>query len=218
MAIAEKDLATAVKVAVPAAQLHRVLYNGALFASSDEVRPVICAVKVDVSREELRVTGTDSYKLGIDRCSIEDGPAESVSVLIDRNDVASILGALKGISLKMNLPVWIEVDADAGTVSVEVSPVYGSLQALQFRTVEGEYPQTDRLIPETFEGLPIIALAPVHLAAFGKVIPAADAGSSNGLKSFTPLKFHLPETPHKPVKITRGDTFVGVLMPVRLPD
>jgi DNA polymerase-3 subunit beta len=110
-------------------------------ASSDESRPVLTGVKVLVSAERLTMVATDSYRLSVRDIPIQTDLAEPVEAIVPArglDELARIADASPAAS--------IAVGVEAGQVLFGVDETW-----VTARRIEGQFPNHQQLIPQTFE-------------------------------------------------------------------
>jgi DNA polymerase-3 subunit beta len=110
-------------------------------ASSDESRPVLTGVKVQVSSERLTMVATDSYRLSVRDIAISTDLAEAVEAIVPAralDELARIADASPAAS--------IAVGVEAGQVLFGVDETW-----VTARRIEGQFPNHQQLIPQSFE-------------------------------------------------------------------
>lgn len=110
-------------------------------ASTDESRPVLTGVKVQVSAERLTMVATDSYRLSVRDSAISTDLPEPVEAIIPArglDELARIADASPAAS--------IAVGVEAGQVLFGVDETW-----VTARRIEGQFPNHLQLIPQSFE-------------------------------------------------------------------
>lgn len=110
-------------------------------ASSDESRPVLTGVKVLVSAERLTMVATDSYRLSVRDIAIQTDLAEAVEAIVPAralDELARIADSSPAAS--------IAVGVEAGQVLFGVDETW-----VTARRIEGQFPNHQQLIPQSFE-------------------------------------------------------------------
>lgn len=110
-------------------------------ASTDESRPVLTGVKVQVSAERLTMVATDSYRLSVRDSAISTDLPEPVEAIIPArglDELARIADASPAAS--------IAVGVEAGQVLFGIDETW-----VTARRIEGQFPNHLQLIPQSFE-------------------------------------------------------------------
>lgn len=193
---------------VPVGDFTRVLSNAAVFAGKDTTLPVLNAVRVEISAPDqnaeatMTAVATDRYTIGMDTCNVS-GVINELALLISLPDVQRLVKAAK--SCKHGYVVGA-VEQDE---RVRFDIAFDATMIVQQQ--DGEFPKYRSLIPDdstldASDGVNTIAFDPSKLARFDKV---------QGSGRLDPIKLRLL-TPTKPALVTKGDTFIGLIMPIRL--
>ena len=110
-------------------------------ASTDESRPVLTGVKVQVSAERLTMVATDSYRLSVRETAISTNLPEPVEAIVP----ARALDELVRIA-DASAAASIAIGVEAGQVLFGVDETW-----VTARRIEGQFPNHQQLIPQTFE-------------------------------------------------------------------
>lgn len=186
-----------------AADLHRILHNGVLFADKNKSLPMIHVVRLEFTGNQVLSVATDRFTLGVTRA---DYAGEEFTVLLDRGDadrLSKLAKTVKEPAYGERRSVAIERNDKALTFT------FSTGEALTLNTVEHEFPKWRQLLPEEVtasEQATYTAVDPVKMALFTKVAKHND--DSVGIT----LTFGKSEGP---TLIRIGKHFVGLLMPVR---
>jgi DNA polymerase-3 subunit beta len=126
---------------VPAKVFAKTIEQVARAASRDETRPVLTGILVSVSGEELQMVATDSYRLSVKETRLESAVAGD----FEANVPARALQELSRISA--------EADVEEISAAIHNSQiVFGVGRViLSSRTIEGQFPNYQQLLPETYE-------------------------------------------------------------------
>jgi DNA polymerase-3 subunit beta len=126
---------------VPAKVFAKTIEQVARAASRDDTRPVLTGILVSVSGEELQMVATDSYRLSVKETRLES----AVTGDFEANVPARALQELSRISA--------EADVEEVSAAIQDSQiVFGVGRAiLSSRTIEGQFPNYQQLLPETYE-------------------------------------------------------------------
>lgn len=193
----------------------RTVSNAALFAGTDETLPVLNAVRLEISEPDqnaevtLTAVATDRYSIGMDTCKAV-GVTAAAPLLIRLQDVKSLVKACKNVPTRSRpstfVVAWVEDDS-----RVRFDIAYDN--SVTVRQQDGEFPKYRSLIPDqsaydAADGVHRVGLNPVYLARFALV----DGGTGKS----RPTMVMDWMTATKPAKVQLGDTFTGLIMPVRL--
>lgn len=196
-----------------AATLGKLFCEAAMFASTEQSRPVITGVLFEQDEAgDLKLTATDSFVLGT---FTTHTPVDAVKLIIEAKPLDAIGKALSKLKpagyQDTALRVSFTFDSDSLTVSADE-------WTLKARIIQGEFPNYRQLMPtgdSTADSWP--ALNTTYLALFGKLLLARPA-PKRGKSAYFGLRFEcFGEL--KPVRFTgKSDDceFVGLLMPVRV--
>jgi DNA polymerase-3 subunit beta len=110
-------------------------------ASTDESRPVLTGVKVQVTAERLTMVATDSYRLAVRDTAISTDLAEPAEAIVP----ARALDELSRIA-DASPAASIAVGVEAGQVLFGVDQTW-----VTARRIEGQFPNHQQLIPQSFE-------------------------------------------------------------------
>jgi DNA polymerase III sliding clamp (beta) subunit (PCNA family) len=186
-----------------AADLHRILHNGLLFADTDQSLPMLTAVQLEFSGDKVVSLATDRYLMGMTRA---DYTGEEFTVLVNRFDVERVAKMAKpptkGKATHEDRSVDIEHDAD----NARVTFVFSSGESVTVQTVDAQFPAIRRLLPT--EQRPTggyVAVNAQYLAKFARVIS----------ESKYDQMFLSAGAAHQPMAVRIGDHFVGMQMPVK---
>lgn len=190
-----------------AAELHRVLSEAALFASDGASLPPINGVQLTATGKHLIAVGTDRFLLGASSAPYEGAKFQ---VFIRLDSVAVILKLLKPGRRPVLHRVSLRVTPKATRLNVEVS-AHEEITLLTVPTKDGDlFPKWKQLIPakdESTDGTSrVIGFNPEYLGKFGRLNQQYRSAR------------YLFAGPNKPSSVMIGDNFVGIIMPVRVPD
>lgn len=110
-------------------------------ASTDESRPVLTGVKVQISAERLTMVATDSYRLSVRDTTIATDLPEPVEAIIPARGLDE-LARIADSSAAASIAVGIE----AGQALFGIDETWVTV-----RRIEGQFPNHLQLIPQSFE-------------------------------------------------------------------
>ncbi|OBB49667.1 hypothetical protein [Mycolicibacterium fortuitum] len=181
-------------------ELVRVLKEAALFAHSSPDIPVINAVHVEARGGDLVAVATDRFVLGASKTELDE-PGQFLAVLPLRQvkTITQLAGAGKQCFST------VAIDADDKQVRVAFSS--GETLTLPSEVERGAHRAWMGLLKSSASDEPSKAmdLNPQLVAKFARVSGA------------TRMRMHFFGHA-KPIRVSVGDSFVGLVMPVRMPD
>lgn len=181
-------------------ELVRILKEAALFAHSSPDIPVINAVHVEARGGDLVAVATDRFVLGASKTELDE-PGQFLAVLPLRQvkTITQLAGAGKQCFST------VAIDADDKQVRVAFSS--GETLTLANELEAGAHRAWMGLLKSSASDEPSKAmdLNPQLVAKFARVSGA------------TRMRMHFFGHA-KPIRVSVGDSFVGLVMPVRMPD
>lgn len=189
--ISTKTLAQLVKPVVP-------------LAHKDGMLPSLNAVRLQAFGKYLTASATDRYKAGMSRVALDPAPPVGLDITIGLAELRQLLSVFKS-DVRMERTVTITVLDDR--IKVEQAFGLGFLDAsMSFPLVKGEFPDLVALFarPVATEPVSSVGLNASHIAEF-----------RHAIRDGEPLVIRSSDQ-NKPVIITAGDHFLGLLMPTRI--
>ena len=113
--------------------------------SRDHQRPVITGVKTVFERGRLTVAATDSYRLAVYSAEVQGGPKERKEAVIPARALSEALKVCSEAQTNTGLKT-VEVSITENAVHFRAGPV-----VLQSRLIAGNFPEYQRLMPDSFE-------------------------------------------------------------------
>lgn len=216
-----------------AADLHRIVTEAALFTGNDSTLPMLTAVKIEINGKKIVAVATDRFTLGVSKAEYtgtknnageaDSEIAEEWSFMLYPDEYKQLLQAAKTAKAQTQ---WREVAikrADNGFVVFEFS--VGA--EIRLREADVEFPKYRQLFPSVddfalSEPVNVQAVDAKHFAKFAKVDDGGN-GKSTRVKWVSIRAVEKRGTTdqrevQKPSICTIGENFVGLIMPIRLPD
>lgn len=189
-------------VMIKGADLARILHNAALAADTGRnALPVLAAVRLELDGDTLTAVGTERHRLFTDTAQCKAPQVNTTAgALIRAADAVTVAKMTKSAA-----EVFVTFAASAVTVQTP----NGSTTLTQ---VEGEFPRWRSLMPSPDVATEIttpFGLNPQQLAPLAKV----ETGRRGKAETMT---VRAPSAT-KVFRVEIGDTFVALIMPVRLP-
>ncbi|MFH1084158.1 MAG: DNA polymerase III subunit beta, partial [Chloroflexota bacterium] len=123
---------------VDPAALRQMIDQVAFAAATDESRPVLTGVLLDVVADRLTLAAADGYRLSVSATQLEQGPAHDLKVIVP----ARALQELRRISGDQQEPVTIIVSPNRNQVFFRLKDI-----DLVSQLVEGAFPDYRQIIP-----------------------------------------------------------------------
>lgn len=208
------DVSTSIVFGVPA-DVMRDLATAVVAAGKDDTLPTLTGVRLEWGPFGVRTVATDRYRLAVvtwqgepETCHKDTG-----GVLIPAADLAAFVKALPKAN-RYTLPpsVLIKVIPEANAVMLTAMSNDGEFTRT-IRTLDGEFPKWESLIPTEFTDLPSdgIAMNPKYLADVAKMPAPRNAPVR---VRFTGDRSR-PMVWDTPTPLDSGVTWRYLLMPVR---
>lgn len=181
----------------------RILKEAAIFAGTGPDIPLINAVHLEARGTSLVAIATDRFVLGASKAKLDEQPDESFTVALRLRQVRSII-QIAGAGRQCFSTV--AVDADDKQVRIAFSS--GETLTMGVEVERGQHRGWLKLLESTPGDDPAKSMAvnPQYMAKFGRV---------QGSQAYMQMHFFGHA---RPIRVTVGDSFVGMIMPVRMPD
>lgn len=186
-------------------EFRRALSNVSLFTGTDKDQ--IPVVQFQVTDDTLAMVATDLYMLGTETHIPQSCEGEG-AIALHRRDAQGLLKALpKRSPVGPTDAVYVTVENSLMTVE---HPMGG--MSMTFHGNDRELPNWRKLMPEraTGESVEGVAITQKALATLGKV-EGSERNRPMGFGFQAPGRHGDP----RPVRVEIGETFVGILQPVR---
>lgn len=182
---------------------------------NDAHLPMLTAVHLELSGFELLLSASDRYTVAFYRADLTEWAekdatvqaAEPLTVNLFARDLRRLFAFSR--DHKGQPAEWRLSDAALAVVLVDGSQ-------LSVRTVEVGFPDVRAVIP-TSQPDEVARLLNVGPDKFERFIKSADAVAAID-RTAAPMQVWPGGSPLKPITVTVGSRFVGLLMPVRVPD
>jgi hypothetical protein len=190
-----------------AVDLHRVVTEAKNFAGRDATLPSLQNVRLEATETQLVAVATDRFLLGVSRA---DYAGEAFTVGIEAPQVDALARMAKTPNRDaLWREVTIERREDDSHSVVEFR--FNSGEAITVTPSAHEFPKYQQLIPtttlletETVDESPVVGFNAANLARFAKI------DGSHAMRVYT--------RGSKPTVVLIGANFIGLIMPVRIPD
>lgn len=208
------------KVTLLYSELRALLAPVIPFAGADDMLPILQRVAVATSGPYLVAQATDRFTAGFQRIQPSTPVDGEFTLLLQASDAKRMLNLLR--PLRGSDPkVAIAVD-EHGVVHVSADDAG---LALGFRGIDVSFssPVIGDGFPDLVSVLPkdltdTVGEVGLNLDLLTKFRTALELNKDGGNKRRLPFAIHMPTSVGKPITITAGDDFVGIIMPLRPED
>ena len=122
-------------------KVFKTTINQTIFATStQESRPILTGINFKINENIMEVTATDSYRLSKKRIQLEKNVSENIDIIIPSKNLNEI------IKLMSDEDDNIELHIFSNKVIFKINNLI-----VMTRLINGNYPDTNKLIPEDFE-------------------------------------------------------------------
>lgn len=122
-------------------RVFKTTINQTIFATSaQESRPILTGINFKVNKDIMEVTATDSYRLSKKRIKLDEDIADNIDIIIPNRNLSEI------IKLMSDDENNIEMHIFANKVIFKINNLI-----IMTRLINGNYPDTNKLIPDNFE-------------------------------------------------------------------
>ena len=186
---------------ITAGDLARILSDAAIFASRDDTLPMINSVHIESSGEHVIAVATDRFTMGVSKADYLDGKGDTFDFQLRLPQVRILISIAKSCREAFS-HVEIAPSGDGATFSFSSGEVV-TLPGLSVNFIDWR-----KIVTATDDGeaTSFFGLNPQYVARFARV-GGADAKMKVKVGS-----------PKRPTRVQIGDQFVGLVMPVHLPD
>lgn len=189
--------------------LHTLLKGGMVASGKDKYLPVLNSVRVEVREPLVRVVSTDRYRLLIGDVDMPEGTVMEIGVFT--LSVDNVKDLIKMLPTKKDTGnVVVELSDDEKYVSFTCEGTDGKWNR-EYRTLDGEFPRYESLIPTVFEGTDEVRFNPVFMADIAK-LPVKDKNTHVHMRLQNATKPMLGE-----IEGANGVAWTYMLMPIRIP-
>ena len=122
-------------------KVFKTTINQTIFATStQESRPVLTGINFKISDNIMEVTATDSYRLSKKRIIIDSNVDDNIDIIIPSRNLNEITKLMSDDDEKLELHIF------TNKVIVKIKDLI-----VMTRLINGNYPDTNKLIPDDFE-------------------------------------------------------------------
>ena len=122
-------------------KLFKTIINQTAFATSvSETRPVLTGINFKIEGENLECTTTDSYRLAVKKIKLENKAKENSNIIIPTKNLNELIKLMNSDEENIEMHIF------ANKVVFKFEQII-----MMTRLISGTYPDTSKLIPETYE-------------------------------------------------------------------
>ncbi len=122
-------------------RVFKTTINQTIFATStQESRPILTGINFKISENIMEVTATDSYRLSKKRIILDNKVEDNVDLIIPNRNLSEIIKLMNDEDIKIELHIF------TNKVIFKVNNLI-----IMTRLINGNYPDTNKLIPSEFE-------------------------------------------------------------------
>lgn len=141
MPSAEEELPGAVTALIRAEDLRDMVNQVVFAAATDESRPILTGVHVDIQGERITMAAADGFRLSVRHATLVEPPQSPITFVIP----ARALNEVARVSADEQNPVAIHVVPGRGQVLFHMTNV-----ELVSQLIEGNFPDYNRIIPKAY--------------------------------------------------------------------
>ncbi len=122
-------------------RVFKTTINQTIFATSQqESRPVLTGINFKINDNIMEVTATDSYRLSKKRILLDNNVDNNIDIIIPSRNLSEIIKLISDEDKKMELHIF------SNKVIFKIDNLI-----IMTRLINGNYPDTNKLIPDNFE-------------------------------------------------------------------
>jgi DNA polymerase-3 subunit beta len=142
------DFADAIQINV--GDFREMIHQVAFAASSDEARPVLMGVLVQVDRDKLTMAAADGFRLSVRKAVLSTPAANSVSAIVP----AQALKELARVASDGEEPIYMVLPKGRGQVVFRVKDV-----EVVSQLIDGTFPDYQQIIPRSYKSRTLVSTA-----------------------------------------------------------
>lgn len=158
---------------IDASMLRSAISKVAFAAATEEIRPVLTGVKLEISGSQFTMAGADGFRLAIYRGSLTEETQEDIEVIIP----SRTLSELQRILSDQSNPVQLIVTPSKNQLLVHLDGI-----ELVSQLIQGTFPNYNQIVPQTYTTRAIVDLQEFLMAARAASIFSRDGGGITRLE------------------------------------
>jgi DNA polymerase III subunit beta len=137
-------------VQINVGDFREMIHQVAFAASSDEARPVLMGVLVQVDKDKLTMAAADGFRLSVRRAVLSTPAAASVSAIVP----AQALKELARVATDSEEPIYMVLPKGRGQVVFRVKDV-----EVVSQLIDGTFPDYQQIIPRSYKSRTLVSTA-----------------------------------------------------------
>jgi DNA polymerase-3 subunit beta len=132
------------------ADFKEMIHQVAFAASTDEARPVLMGVLMNVEKDKVTMVAADGFRLSVRKAQLTNGVAQPINVIIP----ARALNELARVANDPEEPIYMVVPKQRGQVLFRVKDV-----EIVSQLIDGTFPDYHQIIPRSYKSRTLVATA-----------------------------------------------------------
>ena len=132
------------------ADFKEMIHQVAFAASTDEARPVLMGVLMNVEKDKVTMVAADGFRLSVRKAQLTNGVAQPINVIIP----ARALNELARVASDPEEPIYMVVPKQRGQVLFRVKDV-----EIVSQLIDGTFPDYHQIIPRSYKSRTLVATA-----------------------------------------------------------
>lgn len=132
------------------ADFKEMIHQVAFAASTDEARPVLMGVLMNVEKDKVTMVAADGFRLSVRKAQLTNGVAQPINVIIP----ARALNELARVANDPEEPIYMVVPKQRGQVLFRVKDV-----EIVSQLIDGTFPDYHQIIPRNYKSRTLVATA-----------------------------------------------------------
>lgn len=190
--------------------LAQLLSTAMAFAHKDRTIPAINCIRLSIEKGYLVAASTDRFRLGLARVLIDDQDIVGKSFpigLLSLIDARKVISHVKTPVREQSLPAIVTFDTDATPSTLTVD---NYAAAFTVRLISADFPKVEEIVQTALAATPEAATVQVN-GEYLATYKVAEWTRGDSLTVRT-------SSSNRPILILCGDHFIGIQMPIRMPE
>jgi DNA polymerase III subunit beta len=132
------------------ADFKEMIHQVAFAASSDEARPVLMGVLMNVEKDKVTMVAADGFRLSVRKAQLTNAVAQPINVIIP----ARALNELARVASDPEEPIYMVVPKQRGQVLFRVKDV-----EVVSQLIDGTFPDYHQIIPRSYKSRTLVSTA-----------------------------------------------------------
>jgi DNA polymerase III subunit beta len=132
------------------ADFKEMIHQVAFAASTDEARPVLMGVLMNVEKDKVTMAAADGFRLSVRKAQLSQAVSQPINVIIP----ARALNELARVASDGEEPIYMVVPKNRGQVLFRVKDV-----EIVSQLIDGTFPDYQQIIPRSFKSRTLVSTA-----------------------------------------------------------